>query len=128
VIWAPGAKGGQTCGSLVELVDLYPTVADCCGVQPPAGLAGQSLRPLLEDPARPEAYTLVTRGVKFGQTVRTDRWRCTLWSDDAVELYDELADPEETHNLAASGQHAATVRELTALLRALPKPKLEKPQ
>ena len=131
VIWAPGARSGQVCTSLVELVDLYPTVADYCWVPPPAGLAGQSLRPLLENPSRPgrkQAFTLVTRGVKYGQTVRTDRWRCTLWSDEAVELYDEQADPEETRNLAGSGQHAETEKELTALLRALPKPKLENPK
>ena len=131
IICAPGAKGGQACRSLVELVDIYPTVADYCGVRPPAGLAGQSLRSLVEDPSLPgrkQAYTLVTRGAKYGQTVRTDRWRCTLWSDGAVELYDEQADPEETRNLAADAQHAATVQDLTALLRALPKPKPARPQ
>ena len=131
VIWAPGAKGGHASRALVELVDLYPTVADYCGVRAPPGLAGQSLRPILEDPSRPgkkAAYTLVVRGVKYGQTVRADHWRCTLWSDDAVELYDEQADAEETRDLAEDAQHAATVRKLTALLRALPKPKLKRSQ
>ena len=128
IICAPGTKGGQICRSLVELADIYPTVADYCGVRSPAGLAG--LRSLLEDPSLPgkkQAYTLVTRGAKHGQTVRTDRWRCPLWSDGTVELYDEQADPEETSNLAADAQHAATVQELTALLRALPKPKPTSP-
>jgi uncharacterized sulfatase len=127
VIAAPGGKAGRSCGSLVELVDLYPTVADYCGVKAPDGLAGQSLRPQLEDPthaAKKAAFTLVTRGLKYGQSVRTERYRCTLWSDGAVELYDEQDDPEETRNLATNAAHAATLRELTAALRALPKPRL----
>ena len=105
IVAAPGAKAGSVCQGLVELVDFYPTVADYCGVKAPHKLAGQSLRPLLEDPARhgkEAAFTLVTRGQgKYGQTVRTDRWRYTRWSDGTAELYDETNDREETRNLAA---------------------------
>jgi uncharacterized sulfatase len=71
LIAAPGVKGGQVCRAPVEFVDLYPTVADFCGVTAPHKLAGQSLRPLLADPRAPHkdaAFTLVTRGPRnFGQ-------------------------------------------------------------
>ena len=97
IVAAPGARGGQVCRSLVELVDLYPTVADFCGLQPPHALAGQSLRPLLADPlrkGRDAAFTLVARGGgQYGQAVRTERWRYIRWSDGANELYDEANDP-----------------------------------
>ena len=120
IIVAPGAKAGLACEGLVELVDLYPTVADYCGVKPPHALAGESLRPLLADPSRrgkDAAFTLVTRGRnQYGQTVRTDRWRFTRWSDGAAELYDEAADREETDNLADEPRHAGTVRELQSLI------------
>jgi arylsulfatase A-like enzyme len=62
---------------LVEFVDLYPTVADLCGLTPPPDLAGRSLRPLLRDPAapgKPAAFTLVTRGNARGDSMRTDRY------------------------------------------------------
>jgi uncharacterized sulfatase len=105
---------------LVELVDFYPTVADYCGSQAPHKLAGKSLRPLLEDPTRPAkeaAFTLVTRGQgRYGQTVRTDRWRYTRWSDGAAELYDEVNDREETRNLAQNPRHAATIQGMQKLL------------
>jgi uncharacterized sulfatase len=124
LIAAPGVKGGQVCRAPVEFVDLYPTVADFCGVTAPHKLAGQSLRPLLADPRAPHkdaAFTLVTRGPKnFGQSVRTARWRFTQWSDETSELYDHDADPEETRNLASESAHAVTVMELKAQLAKLP--------
>lgn len=119
IIAAPGAKAGAACTGLVELLDLYPTVADYCGVKPPHALGGQSLRPLLENPARPgkpAAFTLVMRGKNYGQTVRTEPFRYTRWSDGTAELYDEKADPQETKNLAAEERHAATIQRLGKLL------------
>jgi iduronate 2-sulfatase len=65
IIAAPGMKGGQTSRSLVEFVDLYPTVADFCGLPMPHDAAGVSLRPVLQDPnssVKPAALTLVSRG------------------------------------------------------------------
>ncbi len=120
IVAAPGAKAGSVCQGLVELVDFYPTVADYCGIKAPHQLAGQSLRPLLETPAhqgKEAAFTLVTRGQgKYGQTVRTDRWRYTRWSDGTAELYDEANDREETRDLAREARHADTIRNLQKLL------------
>ncbi len=102
LIAAPGVKSGLARG-LVEFVDLYPTVAELCGLTPPPNLAGQSLRALLHDPAAPgksAAFTLVTRGAVRGDSIRTERWRFTRWSDGAVELYDHAVDPEEDRNVA----------------------------
>lgn len=105
---------------LVELVDLYPTVADYCGLKAPHQLAGGSLRPLLEDPTRPgkrAAFTLVARGQgKYGQTVSTDSWRYTRWSDGRAELYDEANDREETRNLAQEPRQVDTNKAMRMLL------------
>ncbi len=102
IIAAPAAQSGVARG-LVEFVDLFPTVVDLAGLSPPAGLAGQSLRPLLLDPSRPgksAAFTLVTRGPQQrGDSIRTERWRFTRWSDGAEELYDHDVDPGETRNV-----------------------------
>jgi uncharacterized sulfatase len=99
VIAAPGAKAaGRGCGRTVELIDLYPTLADLCRIKVPAGAEGKSLKPLLDDPARKwgeGAYTQVARGAgkkmapKFmGRSVRTERWRYTEWDEgrQGVEL------------------------------------------
>ena len=116
IVAAPGVKPGVARG-LAEFVDLFPTVADYAGVPAPAGLAGRSLRPALLDPAAPgkaAALTVVKRASARGDSVRTDRWRYTRWSDGTAELYDHAADPEETRNVV--GAHAAVVPELARLL------------
>lgn len=125
VIAAPGMKRGQVSRSLAEFVDIYPTVADFCGVKMPHPASGASLRPILADPAasvKDAAFTLVTRGPKQrGQSVRTARWRFTLWSDGQSELYDHDADPEETRDVV--GQQGEVVKMLTEKINALPKMK-----
>ena len=120
----PGMKAkGKTSGRLAELVDLYPTIADLCGLPANAAHEGTSLKPLFDDPQRPwkrGAFTQVTRGDKMGYTVRTERWRYTEWDGgkSGVELYDQDADPGELKNLAADPKHAGTAGELKALLKA----------
>ncbi len=88
----------------------------------PHTMAGRSLTPILASPlakTKDEAFTLVTRGPKlFGQSVRTERWRFTQWSDGAQELYDHDKDPEENHNVATVNPVAAN--ELSSRLKTLP--------
>jgi uncharacterized sulfatase len=76
IIAAPGMKSpGKSTGRTVELLDLYPTLADLCDVAIPQGtkLQGASLRPLLDDPQHPwdrPAYTQVTRAARQGPATR----------------------------------------------------------
>ncbi len=106
----------------VELLDIYPTLADLCGLSPAHKLHGQSLRPLLDNPAadwNKPAFTQVWRGTFAGYSVRTERWRYTEWDDGkrGTQLYDCQQDPGETRNLADDPTHSKTVAELRALAR-----------
>ncbi len=129
VFAAPGMKGnGRPTRALVELIDVYPTLADLCGLPAPTHLAGRSLRPQLENPDAPARKAALTqlqrgrgkRGPLHGYSIRTDRWRYTEWDGGStgVELYDHQTDPQEFHNLARDPAHAATVAELKQLLQA----------
>jgi uncharacterized sulfatase len=125
LVFAPGMKGnGHGSASLVELVDVFPTLCDLCGVPSPAQLEGKSLRPLLEDPSatlHDAAFTQARRGENaefWGRSVRTTRWRCTEWNEgrDGLELYDHDNDPQEYHNLATDPKHAEVLKKLRATL------------
>jgi len=108
------SPAGSTSEGLVELVDLYPTLADLCRIESPDELQGSSLVPLLKDSnaaGKQFVYTIVTRGTRLGKAIRTDRWRYTLWPT-GEELYDLKNDPEEQTNLAKSERQAETLKTL----------------
>jgi iduronate 2-sulfatase len=122
VIAAPGLGRGVA-RDVVEFVDILPTLADLAGLNPPPGLEGRSLAPLLADPAQPSkgtAFTEVRRPGFFGHSVRTRRWRYTEWDygEKGAELYDHDNDPHEFRNLVREAGLAAQVRELRSHLRA----------
>ena len=102
-------------------MDLYPTLAELCGIPVPDELQGGTLVPLLLDPTAPGkqvVFTVVSRGDRLGKAVRTDRWRYAVWPD-GEELYDLENDPLEHRNLANSEVHAATLAAMrTKLARA----------
>jgi uncharacterized sulfatase len=129
IMAGPGiTAGGRSSTRVVELIDLYPTLADLAGLQPPAGLHGRSLRPLLVNPDASwdhAALTQTRRGAAanafMGYSIRTERWRYTEWDGGTrgAELYDEQADPAERRNLARDPRHAAVVSGLRQQLQAL---------
>jgi iduronate 2-sulfatase len=123
IIAAPRMSPGKGCARIVESLDVYPTLADLCGLKAPSVLEGKSLRPLLEDPAHAwdaPAYSFLSRGPVKGVSVRTAQYRYTEWDEgrSAAELYDYDRDPTESRNLATDSAHSATVKKLRELLRA----------
>ena len=106
----------------VELLDLYPTLAELADLPAPDHLEGRSIVPLLEKPGRrwsQASFSQLKRKRSTARTLRTKRWRYTEWSGSVVgvELYDHPVDPGEYTNLADRRQLRSVVRELAALLR-----------
>jgi uncharacterized sulfatase len=107
IVAAPGRRGnGKTSRALVEFVDVYPTIAELCGLKAPADLEGRSLAPLLDNPARSwkkAAFTELRYESITGRSVRTNRYRYIRWEGGGggEELYDHDNDPREFTNLAA---------------------------
>ena len=141
---------GKGTAALAELVDVYPTVAELCGLKGPANLSGKSLVPQMNDASQVGknfALTQVRRGGGgaaakakaespnatpkqkakggagfVGYSLRTDRYRYTEWDDgkQGLELYDHEKDPHEYTNLAKDAQHAETVKQLGGKLHDRP--------
>jgi iduronate 2-sulfatase len=124
VIATPGARGdGKASHRVVQLLDLYPTLTELCGLPMPGGLSGRSLTPLLANPnARWDhpAYTVTRFQNKLGRAVRTERWRYAEWEDGGAMLFDHAKDPRELKNLAGDPAFAKTVEEMKELLKRLP--------
>ncbi|MBI4873482.1 MAG: sulfatase [Acidobacteria bacterium] len=130
IISVPGQKtAGRKTAALSEFVDIYPSLAEICGLPAPEGVEGTSFAPLLTAPDRAwkkAAFSQYPRGIPgagagMGHSLRTERYRYTEWRVPgkdfrAAELYDYQTDPLEKINLAAQPRHAALVRELSALL------------
>lgn len=137
VVSVPGRKSGTT-SALVELVDVYPSLVEICGLEVPTGLAGRSFAPLLRDPSQPwkkAAFSQYPRpregnrhrgqGEIMGYAVRTDRYRYVEWRDLkkgeilARELYDHRSDSGETKNVSGDSEQEALMHELAGLLEGM---------
>ncbi len=98
---------GTTCNTISELIDLYPTLTELCGLldKEPQILQGQSLAAFVKGkkPTKRESVAFSITNAK-GASIRTDRWRYTRWVEEIEagneELYDHKNDPEEHLNLA----------------------------
>jgi choline-sulfatase len=121
MISGPGLKGGQVCRQPVELLDIFPTLVDLCGLEPVAGLEGLSLRPQLSQPetARRPALTTHNPG---NHSVRDIRWRYIRYADGSQELYDHEVDPNEWHNLANDAGNDETMARLASMIPREDKP------
>ncbi len=133
------AQRGESTQAAVELIDLYPTLVDLCGLPSIAGLEGVSLRSLLEDPGAAVKEGALTQHPRpayykgnpdvMGYSVRSGGFRYTEWRDwktgrpVAVELYDHAADPLEDKNVAHKDAHRAERERLSRLLGELTTPR-----
>lgn len=110
IIDAPGMKPGRT-RSLVELVDLFPTLCDLTQKPIPSDVQGISLKPILESPLETVRQEAIS--IHKGHSLRTARWHYIRYAKDSgEELYDVLNDPAEAENLAAVEKHEATLQSL----------------
>ena len=107
----PGVVRGARCTRPAELLDLYPTLADLCGLPPRADLEGVSLRAQLADADAPRARPAVTSHNPGNHAVRSERYRYIRYADSSEEFYDLRADPNEWTNLSGDPAYAAQLAE-----------------
>ncbi len=106
-------KAGAPTDSMVETLDVFPTLCELAKLPRPDFVHGVSLRPLLDDPASP-GHPSIAYG-RRARTIRTDTHRLILHNDGYAELYDHTSAAKETENIAAS--NALLVKQLTARLQ-----------
>ena len=133
IIAVPGITTGKSSARTVELLDIYPTLAELCGLKTDNRLQGKSLVPLLKKPNaqwNKPAYTQLIRVLNpqqpnqrriMGRSVRTERWRYTEWDEgkDGSELYDYQNDPDEFINQTKNPEYLSIVKELSSKLKKM---------
>jgi arylsulfatase A-like enzyme len=127
----PGIKASKT-SALAEAVDIFPTLCDATGIKIPEQLQGASLMPILmetKNKVKDYAVSQYRRGKNmrtFGYSIRTERYRLTLWMKDfyrlykpfdegyivSGELYDYDNDLLETENYYNSKEYVSVKKEL----------------
>lgn len=112
----PGVTAGQRCQRPAELLDIYPTLCELCGLPKLEQFEGISLGPQLRDANAPRERPAITSHNQGNFGVRTEKWRYIRYIDGSEELYDMTADPREWNNIAP--QHRDICAELA---RWLPK-------
>jgi arylsulfatase A-like enzyme len=127
LVIVPKSKSiGQACERVVQNVDLYPTLAELCGLPVAKELEGRSLVPLLNNPRADWNHPAFTVWSEDGTTyhgvaVRTERWRYAEFGADGKNgamMFDTLADPLELKNLADDPRFASERKELSGLVQA----------
>jgi len=134
IICVPGKKPA-VCHSLVELIDLYPTVASLCGLDVPANLQGKDISRMLDDPThevRDAAFCVAP--MRKGFLLREHGYAYIQYGENAsggIELFDMQKDPKQYTNLAGSPRHTKVVErfkaKMTATLEAVRKNDLPPP-
>jgi uncharacterized sulfatase len=126
------ASHGRGCGRTVELLDIYPTLAEICGLEhTPGNLQGRSLAPLLANPSAAWDTPAITqvrrvrnRTTVMGYSLRNERYRYTEWEFGVrgSELYDYRSDPREVHNVteepSVSALKSGLRKQLHTILKA----------
>lgn len=109
IVSAHGYPAGKS-DSMVELVDLFPTMSELTGLRVPASVQGKSLVPVLRDPSA----VVKKHAISFhqGYSLRDDRWHYMRYRDGSRELYDMTTDPGEFDNRASDPLLVETISDL----------------
>lgn len=112
IVKVPGLENKPAqISSIVETVDLYPTIIELAGLSMPHQVDGASF---VNELKGAQAKSLDKRAFSYfknGATMRTSRYRITKYKREMlpnIELYDHANDPHETINVAEENPEVVT--------------------
>ena len=104
-------KGGKTDG-VVNLIDMYPTLIELCGLPANKEIDGRSFAGLLANPKMEWNEPTLSTYQYMNHSLTDGRYRYTWYggkADGAEELYDHATDPLEHNNLASNPKYKEVI-------------------
>jgi choline-sulfatase len=123
ILAGPGVPAGRVCSTLVNLVDIAPTVLDAAGLPQPPEWPGRSLLKIASEPDDPsrvgfsEYHAVGSPSAAY--LVRQDVWAYHHYVGFAPELFDLASDPGQSHDLANDPRCAEVRERLERVLRSM---------
>jgi arylsulfatase A-like enzyme len=118
IISLPGGAAKGICDQPVELLSMYPTLTELCGLPGNPKIEGVSVVPLLNNPDSEWLHAAITTYKQNNHAVRTKDWRYISYADGSEELYDHRVDPNEWTNLASDPDYRPIINLLREKLPA----------
>jgi len=117
-IVGPGIPRRKSISAFTYLLDLFPTLCDVLNVPCPAGLEGESLRPLWEGKKDRIRDSVFLPYLQIQRAVRDERWKLIAYPKIGhLQLFDLQNDPHETANLIDRPEYATHVARLLKLMK-----------
>lgn len=118
IIKGPGIPEGAVTDALVYLFDLYPTLAELCGLPMPENIDGLSLVPVISGHSQKVRSSLFTAYRHTARAVRTKEWKLIRYpTRDYSQLFNLVNDPLELNNLAGEAIYQEKYNELIQLMQ-----------
>lgn len=106
------SKPNQKVDAPVQLLDIYPTLTELCGLPKNELNEGHSLVKLLQNPEADWQYPALSFYGKENIMIRDKRYRLIRYEGGEFELYDMKNDPNEWDNLAKNKKYESKITEL----------------
>lgn len=136
IVTSPDGVRDKSTETMIETVDIYPTLCELAGLPAPQGLDGTSFAGVIrgsDSKARDFVTHVYPRGGRLGRAIRNSRYRMVEWKIPGappetaeIELYDYQVDPLETRNIA--GESPKMVAQLRSTLNKQPEAKRQRKQ
>lgn len=112
----PNEMGRNKCPAPVQLIDIYPTLTELCGLPNYEQAEGHSLVPLLRNPMAKTVHPALSFYGDRNIAIRNQRYRLMQYEDGSIEFYDLIKDPNEWHNLAGDADKQKEIKLLQSFI------------
>lgn len=116
VFSGPGIPKGARISQPVELLSLYPTLTDLCGLPDNVKNEGLSLKPFFHNPNMKWNHHALTTWGRNNHSIKTKDYRYIHYEDGSEELYALKSDPNEWYNLSGNKAYLKIMQQLKKLL------------